>query len=202
MQFISEGMNDSAGKGYPQLDNTGLVSLDEIADIISGESTYTAGDIKGVVAAVSREIARQTAQGRGVKIAGLGTFRATLTLQKDVKPETKDSSTHLSGRSVRIGNVRFLADKQLITEANRWGNFSRKRPEKQEKPAPPPPEQRLSLLLDYLSRHSYITVFQYQKLTTLCHTTAARELRNLYLSPDSPIDAEGTGSHRVYTLRK
>ena len=90
-------MPDMQGTGkrtmYPKMISRGTMGLDEIADLISSQSTFSPGEVKGLVTALARTIAHGVASGYTVKIEEIGSFSASLTLHKGIEPEEAEDGT-------------------------------------------------------------------------------------------------------------
>ena len=198
-----EEMNDLNGTGerrlYPRLEINRQVELKELAQRISEGTTFTPGDILGVVGALSVRIAQLLAEGCSVKLNGLGNFTASLKLRKGLIPEQAEGGGNRhNARSIEIGSVHFKPEKDFIGEIN--GNFRPERSERKSRrsSAAYSPQQRLNLALGFLATVSYLTVGDYCRLTGLLHTAASKELRLWATTEGSGIKASGSGSHRVY----
>ena len=83
------------------------VNLDALAEQIAGSSTFSYGEVKGLVENLTILIAEALEGGNTVTIDGLGTFHITLCSEGTEKE--KDCTV----RSIRRVNVRFVADKAL-----------------------------------------------------------------------------------------
>lgn len=67
---------------FPRMVIRHQVGLDAIARTVSYASTFTPGDIKGLVIALADEMARLMGEGNSVKIDGIGTFTPSLGLRR------------------------------------------------------------------------------------------------------------------------
>jgi len=74
---------------YPRLVQSGQASTDYITKILSEKSSFTRGDIKGLLQELADELAYQMGQGKSVKLDGIGTFVPSLLCAqtKNGKPE-------------------------------------------------------------------------------------------------------------------
>ena len=68
---------------YPRMKLYGQVDLETITEKIAYASSFTRGDIIGLVQAITDEIAYQMGQGYSVKIDNLGVFTPALGLRQD-----------------------------------------------------------------------------------------------------------------------
>ena len=100
---------------YPRLVQHGQASTDYIAKILSEKSSFTRGDIKGLLQELADELAYQMGQGKSVKLDGIGTFVPSLALRIDKERETGEAdSTRRNARSIVVGSINFRAEKSLI----------------------------------------------------------------------------------------
>lgn len=67
---------------FPRMKLWNQVDLEYIAKNINYASTFTPGDIMGLVRSLTQEIANQMAQGNSVKVDGLGIFTPALACAK------------------------------------------------------------------------------------------------------------------------
>lgn len=99
-----ETMPDLRGNGvtptYPRMVHEGVVTTDKLAEDLQVRSTFTTGDIKGLLATLSEYIAEQTAQGYSLKIDGLGIFSATLALAEGKEREVAGARDAMPKASV------------------------------------------------------------------------------------------------------
>ena len=104
---------------YPRLVQSGQASTDYIAKILSEKSSFTRGDIKGLLQELADELAYQMGQGKSVKLDGIGTFVPSLALRIDKERETGEAdSTRRNARSIVVGSINFRAEKSLIHNTN------------------------------------------------------------------------------------
>ncbi len=202
MEKLSEGMLGEGERIYPKLVNAGVAGIGEIADLIEHSTTFHSSDVKGMLEALARVIAAEVAQGRTVRLDGLGTFRAVLGLvEKDRRQEWKTETDRLAtGRNVRVKTVNFRPDNRMLREVDdrisleRVGNLER----------PPRPQstmaERLAMLRTYCAEHHFIRVSSYADLTGLSRTTASRELRTFAADPETGVTGMGRGAAKVYVL--
>ena len=73
---------------FPRMKLWNQVNLEYIASNINYASTFTPGDIIGLVHSLTQEIAYQMAQGNSVKVDGLGIFTPALGLRKGKERES------------------------------------------------------------------------------------------------------------------
>lgn len=204
--YVMEEMPDIHKKGervlYPRFALTDQVSTETVAKTVAERSSFTTGEVEGVIKEIALEMARQMAQGRSVKIDGIGVFSPSLALRQDKeREEAEGNASRRNARSIVVGKVNLRVDMDLIRETNVRCNLERAPWKTRRSSQKYTPEQRLQMAVKYLDEHPFLTVTQYQQMTGLLHTTAAIELRQWAKQEDSGIDTSGQGSHRVYVRK-
>lgn len=206
-RYIMEEMPDIRKTGkkvtYPKFARIENMSTKELAKRIEDVSGFSAGEIEGVFLQASIEMAHLMANGYSVKIDGIGTFTPSLALCKGKeREEAGDGGTHRNAQSIVVGDVNFRVDRTMIRNINSRCNLERAPWKRQHSSQKYTPEQRLTLALEYLDKHAFLTVREYRRLTGLLQTAATNELRQWAHQPDSGIGIDGIGSHRVYIKKK
>ena len=187
---------------YPRMRLAGQDSLEDLAGRISRISTFSAGDIKGLVKALVEEMAVSMSQGRSVKIEKLGIFTPSLGLRKGAERETgREGERRRNAASICVSGIRFKPGKALLEETDRRCELRRAERKFERSSQQYTLQQRRQLALEHLEHHPFLTVGDYCDLTGLLHTTAANELRRWREEEGSAIGVRGTGTHRVYVKR-
>lgn len=105
---------------YPKAITTGVpITTDKVADKLSLLSTVTRGDTYAVIKNLGGVMADYMAQGRTVKIEGVGTFYyTTATNKKGVATPDEVSASQINGVRVRfLPEVKRSSGKQIITRS-------------------------------------------------------------------------------------
>lgn len=187
---------------FPRMKLWGQTDLDEITRQICRASTFSPGDVKGLVQALAGEIAFAMAEGKSVKIDGIGTFTPSLGLREGFERETGEpDGTRRNAMSIYLKSVHFRADKALLEQTARHCDLKRATWKFRKSSTRYTPEQRLALAQQYLESHPTLTVADYARLTGLLHNAAARELRRWREDETSGIDTQGRGTHKVYVKK-
>lgn len=180
------------------LRSAGNKSLNDITEHIAqrhqalGQVTVLA-----IVSDIVDAVAQELANGYSVTIDGVGRFSVSLGLK------AHDSDSEPNARSVEVRDVLFKASKQMVSNV-------RRRCVLQRDPAgtatlrrsPYTLEERIALALDFCKRNAFMRVSDYVALTGLSRTTASKELLQLTDDDTSPLQAQGTKSHKVYVARQ
>ena len=91
---------------YPRIKLYGQVDLEAIADKVSYASSFTKGDIVGLIQAITDEIAYQMGQGYSVKIENLGVFTPALGLMKGRERESgEEDDTKRNAVSICLKDI-------------------------------------------------------------------------------------------------
>ena len=91
---------------YPKFARIDNASIKELARRVGDVSGFSAGDIEGVLLQTAIEMAHLMAEGRSVKINGIGTFTPSLTLGRDKEREdAEEGGKHRNAQSIFIGDV-------------------------------------------------------------------------------------------------
>lgn len=197
-QFTMRPMNDLNGKEqartYPHLVHAGVATTEMMAEELQQRTSFTTGDIKGLLESIGHYIAQQTANGYSVKLDGIGTFHATLGLTEGAKAEAP-GGTRRNSQSIRVRSVAFRPSRQLIARTQQHCFLERK-PNQLPQPQLATREERLAVALQHIARMGFLRVMDYAALTGLARSTAARELKALHA--EGLLETQGSGSHKVY----
>ena len=202
-KYIKQEMVDLSGKGeekiYYRLQTERNIDFAELAQQIEQHhGLMNRGLIKNVMSYVVDEMAELLGKGYSVSIDGLGTFRASIGLEKDKEMDTFDEDdTKRNARSLRLTGINYRSDKDLIKKANRHCKLERAG-ESRLHHTPYTQEERLKLALQYLDEHGAMRVVEYMELTGLSRTKATLELKEFRQDASTGITFLGRGSTKVY----
>lgn len=201
--YVMREMNDVRGDGsktyYPQIDRFRLFSEDEFVEkMATNGSGLSAGQVESVLTALKLRLSEMLALGYTVKVRGLGTFSTSLGVKegKDYESGSEDEVKR-NAQSIEVRNIRFKADRDLISLTDMKCNLVR-RGEIKLKKVKTSEEERLDMALKYLETHPFMKVADYRAMTGLNHSYAAAELRKFSQTEDCGIRSMGRGSHKVY----
>ena len=201
--YVMREMNDVRGDGsktyYPQIDRFRLFSEDEFVEkMATNGSGLSAGQVESVLTALKLRLSEMLALGYTVKVRGLGTFSTSLGVKdgKDYESGSEDEVKR-NAQSIEVRNIRFKADRDLISLTDMKCNLVR-RGEIKLKKVKTSEEERLDMALKYLETHPFMKVADYRAMTGLNHSYAAAELRKFSSTEYSGIRSTGRCSHKVY----
>ena len=184
---------------FPRMKLWGQTDLDKIAQNISRASSFTPGDVKGLVQAFIEEMATEMSSGNSVKIDGIGIFTPALGLRDGFeREEAEEGGKRRNATSVCLKDIHFRVDKELLTQTARRCHLERSSWKFRKSSTRYTPEERLKLAQQFLKTHPFLTVADYMQLTGLLRVAASKELKRWKDDPESGIDARGHGSHKVY----
>ena len=202
-KYIKQEMTDLSGKGeekvYYRLQSERNIDFKALAEYVGRHNgMMSKGLVINVMEHVVDAMAKLLGEGHSVTIDGLGTFRASIGLEKDKVMDTFDGDeTKRNARSLRLTGINYRADKVLIREVNRHCKLERAG-EARLHHSPYSKEERLKLALQYLEEHGAMRVVEYMELTGLSRTKAAMELKEFRQDLSSGITFIGRGSAKVY----
>ena len=203
MQELTLPNEDGKRILYPRMQLYGQKDLEYIADKVSYATSFTRGDIKGLVQAITEEIAHSMSEGYSVKIEGLGVFTPSLGLRKDKERESgEEGAPRRNAASICLRDINFRVDKELLYETTGHCTLQRAQYKKCRRSSQMfAPEERLERAKEFMKKNTFMSVAEYCRLTGLLKTTAANELKAWAAQPDSGINYRGRGTHKLYVLR-
>lgn len=175
---------------YPRVVSSGTIDTETIVRDISQASSFTPGDIEGVLECYERQVAHYLSEGYHVQIGRLGYLSPKLTARPVMdKKEIRANSISFNGANFRTSSWLLRHISGFLERAAHGFSHS----------STLSLARRRQLLEEYLDNHVYITRTQYSELTGLLKNLALNDL-NAWLK-EGILDWEGRGSHKIY-LRK
>ena len=155
MQEVKDLNNEGDTLLYPRMVIRDSCGTDELAEYISAHTSFSRAEVKGVIELLGHGMARTMAQGRSVRIDGIGLFTPSLAIKEGKEREEPDGSgTKRNAASIRVGDVRFRADRQLVRETDLACNLERESGGKSALcRSRYTPQERLALAKRYLEEH-------------------------------------------------
>lgn len=119
MARINDNINESGAVKYSVTTvSYGNVNLDNLAEQMSDASTFTYGDVKGMIENLTLLVAETLKSGNTVTIDGLGTFSVTAQPNRDVEEPSKIRAESIKLKSIgfkpspklkdRLSNIEFV----------------------------------------------------------------------------------------------
>lgn len=203
MERFSDGMFGDGERLYPKLVNGQVVDAERIADIIERRTSFTRGDVLGVLSELTAIAEEQIADGNSVKIDGLGVLRPVLGLvEKEKRGEWTDSANRLTtGRNIKLKSVNFRPDSALLRRIDHDMSLERLSDRMGRKQPTTTIEERAAMARQYLSEHGFMRVSDYASLTGLSRTVASKELCKLAEDETSGITSSGARAGKIYIAK-
>lgn len=172
---------------YPRIVSKGTIDTRELIERIVKCSTFSYGDVEGVLAELTEKISDYLIDGYHVEFGKMGYFSAKLSSRPVMdKKEIRAASIHFDNINFRPSSW-FKKYSQGPVERAAYGfNHSVELPE----------EERRRRLEVYLDKHPFITRTTYSSITGLLKNRALNELNKLIAN--GILEYEGRGSHKVY----
>ena len=206
-EYTMQEMNDLNNEGktllHPRMIIRHCCDSDELSALTAEGTTFSAGEVRGVMHLLFRMMARRMADGCSVSIDGVGVFSPRLALKEGREREQTDGQgRRRNAASIEVGGISFRPDRKLLDEVNSHCRLERSPQRFVRHRSKYSPQERLALAQRYLESHPVLTVAGYVELTGLSRTVASMELRSWLTLPGSGIGSSGRGSHRVYVKKR
>ena len=182
---------------YPRVLIEHRTNSEEIAQILSKYTSFTKGDILGVISALGEVIASELVAGHVVYLDGIGRFSPSLKLKDGVEPEQEHKEGHRNANSIEFHSINFRPSKELVNMCNVKGELTRAKIHKSD-PMSSTLEDRCQTAINYIKASGFLKFRDYVDLTGLSRNKASQELREL--KDAGFLGCRGGGSHVVYIL--
>ncbi len=172
---------------YARIANGETISTDRLVEEIADASSFTIGDVRGVLSTISEGVFRHLMRGESVNLRGIGIFSVGLEMKK-VEPEKE-----LKNAVVQFSRVKFRAS-ALMKRKLATMHLAHK-----GKEAPTPlltVDERLELALAFLKKFPFMTRADYMRITGVEKSAAVSDL-NQWIAEGS-IHRYGVGNKIVY----
>lgn len=114
MQEMKDLHNENETILYPRMIIKGQCSTEELIEDIAHHTTYNTGELRGMIMALKDAMAREMSRGYSVKLDEIGTFTPSLGITEGKEAEQPAGGNRRNARSIKIRNINFRADKELI----------------------------------------------------------------------------------------
>ncbi len=182
---------------YPRVLIEHRTNSEEIAQMLSKSTSFTKGDVLGIISALGEVIASELVAGHAVYLDGIGRFSPSLKLKDGVEPEQEHKEGHRNANSIEFHSINFRPCKELITTCNLKGDLTRAKIHKSD-PMSSTLDDRCHMAVNYIKASGFLKVRDYVDLTGLSRNKASQELREL--KDAGFLGCRGGGSHVVYIL--
>ena len=127
MAFFKKVKKKITGLWYPQVVTVGKpVTTDQVADRLAQMSTVSRGDTYAVLKDLGGVLASFMAEGRTVKLEGVGTFYYTIDADKGIAKPEEVTAKHIKGVRVRFipetsrTQNNKVATRSLVSDSIHW----------------------------------------------------------------------------------
>ena len=169
-----------------RLKNNGLITARQFISKVTRNKNYSPAAVTGILIDVADELARLIAEGHSVELMNIGIFSVGVRMKAaedtDLAHKNKTVCNHFSHQNFR----RAHGDVGVRIKVSQY----------------PQVRNRMIVAREFLATHPFMTIRDYATLTGLSYSTAQRELKEAWQEPKNGITILGSGSHRVYILRK
>lgn len=172
---------------YPRIVSKGTVDSKQLFREIAEASSFTEGDLAGIMVSLQEKVSYYLSEGYHVKLGEFGYFSVSL------KARPVMDKKEIRSVSISFDNVNFRATRWFRRRSS--GTVSRAKSGFQQS-SDIPEETRHSRLKAFLTKNHFITRREYTQITGLLKGKAQRELNNLV--DKGILTTRGTGNRIVY----
>ena len=198
-------MNDSGKrKVYPKMViNRTLNTKDLIEKMKLYRRAFSPSIIEGVVMDLEDMLVDMLSMGYNVKLDGIGTFSLSLGFEDDKPTEIQEEGDKMTYRKVGVKGVNFKVAPEMLKEIHRNTDLERDMAgvtvlKKQLYTL----EERIARALQVIERNGFITLTDYAYINNMNRNSASKELKEITNDKSSPINCQGSGSHKVWVKRR
>ena len=200
LQELPIQQEDGTKKVYPRMQ---VYSRFDYEKVLERMTAYPGSPGKGALmsafTSLSQMLLTTLPEGHTIKIDGIGTFSLSLEFDDEKPNELVNENDAMAYRHVKIKDINFRADPNLLKALNKETNFIRTEngvrslaePRKNR-------EERIEKALDHLEKHGFLSITDYVRLTGLSRSSASKELRSFEADPTIPIKGSGQPPHKVW----
>ncbi len=161
------GEVEKKGLLHARIVNGRRVTCDVLLTEIADASTFTRGDLMGMLSAVSEAMARHLTLGDVVELEGLGYFSVSL------KSNATSERNEVNSATVQFNSVHLRLSKEM---KKKLSSMRLTRREKQEEKPELLPVERLALVMEFFVKNVFLSRMDYQRLTGCNKSMALRDL--------------------------
>ena len=172
---------------YPRIVIKGTIDTEHLVRDISRMSSFSPGDINGLLAAIEERVSYYLSEGHHVQLGDMGYFSAGLQGRPAMDPK------EIHAQTIFFSKVHFRVSPDF---RKRCAGFVERAKYGFRKSAELSGAERYRRLLVFLETHPFITRKDYSSVTGLLKNKALNDL-NL-LVKKGYLNTIGSGSHKVY----
>lgn len=200
LQEMPIRQEDGKKRVYPRIQVYSRFDYEQVLERMSG---YPGSPGKGALMSafdmLRQMLVASLPEGHTIKIDGLGTFSLSLEFD-DQKPNEKMSDEdNMAYRHVRIKDVNFKVEPDLLLALNKNAEFTRSELGVRSPSKPScDREKRIEKAFYHIGKYGFLSLADYVNITGLSRTAASRELRSFEEMTDVPIKGSGVPPHKVW----
>ena len=179
------------GSLYAKVVSGGKITTDQLADEIAGRSTFSSGDVKGVVKALSEMLHYHLSEGETVDIDGIGNFSVTLKTPKDITDPKQ-----IRAESIRFNNVVYRTSPELKHKLKTIPLVRAVLPKRKDLAE----EERLANILSKLKNERLVSSTDCMLFNHCSRYQALKDLKKL--NEQGKITWLGRGKQKYYVLKE
>ena len=194
MQKMPQLNGITSTRYYPKMKTTSVKSLQDFATHMQAGTSFTEADVKGLISGLANYIAQETARGNSVRLDGIGSFSAKLSL-KNEEDGVSEVAIKRNGASVCLSKINFRVHPNLVRQANALCRPNRTR-KKAAILSHESMEARLEAAYTFIAANGFIRGYNYAERTGLNREAARKELNAFYKA--GKLGIRGRATQKVY----
>ena len=179
------------GSLYAKVVSGGKITTDKLADEIAQRSTFSSGDVKGVVKALSEMLHYHLSEGETVDIDGIGNFSVTLKTLKGITDPKQ-----IRAESIRFNNVVYRTSPELKHKLKTIPLVRAVLPKRKDLAE----EERLANILSKLKDERLVSSTDCMLFNHCSRYQALKDLKKL--NEQGKITWLGRGKQKYYVLKE
>lgn len=179
------------GSLYAKVISDNKITTNQLAFNISTKSTFTTGDVKGVIQAVAEELRWYLREGDTVEIDGIGIFSVSLKTPKGITDPKQ-----IRAESIRFNNVVYRASPKLKHDLISIPLTRAVLPKRKELAE----EERLNRILERLKTEHLVSSTDCMNFNQCSRYRALKDLK--ILLEQGKLTWLGRGKQKYYVLRE
>ena len=200
LQELPIQQEDGTKKVYPRMQ---VYSRFDYEKVLERMTAYPGSPGKGALmsafSTLNQMLISTLPEGHTIKIDGIGTFSLSLEFDDEKPNELVNKDDAMTHRHVKIKDINFRADPNLLKALNKETNFVRTEAGVRSLAQPRKNlEERIRKAIEHIEKHGFLSITDYVRLTGLSRSSASKELRSFEADPDVPIKGSGQPPHKVW----
>ena len=179
------------GSLYAKVVSGGKITTDQLAEEIAGRSTFTSGDVKGVIRALSEQLHYHLREGETVDIEGGGNFSVTLNTPKGITDPKQ-----IRAESISFNNVVYRTSPDLKHKLKVMPLVRAVLPKRKEIAE----KERLDNILSKLKKERLVSSTDCMLFNHCSRYQALKDLKKL--NEQGKLTWLGRGKQKYYVLRE